>query len=967
MFNSNYSVLEQAFDSQSQVTTTVYLHNITKAKIVHIDNKDTNRLFAVVFATPSWGSTGVAHILEHSVLCGTTKYPHKELFGELGKISQASFLNAMTFPDKTIYPVASNNAQDFFNLQSAYIDSVFSPLVIQENGERIFQQEGHHLELDEKGVLIRKGVVYNEMKGAYSTADHWLLDACNLGLYPDTCYSQSSGGIPSEIGKLTYEEFKDFYTKFYHPSNSTIFLTGANIEQRSFDLVDEYLSSYDYLEVESIVEKLEPNKRTVSDCAISYQSAFTAPKTLTLKYPETKSALIWATSNGNSKDLNQVYWHKIARKLLIGNSSSPLRKALEDSKLGSNFYYGDPDEDALAQIYNTVGLLGVEEKDLDQVTSLINSTLAQVVIDGFDTQTIEAVINSLCLKLRENSLYPDYPKNLGVMINILNSSLYGGSVLEALSYDKYIAQIKEEINSNPKAIQDYIQKYWLDNPHKVVIKMIGDPEFLEKIKQEEAKELETYQESLSTEELENIKTNLTELNAWQSTPITQETLDSIPRLSIEDIPKNQSIAKVVVTTIQGFEVLNSELESNGIDYIGLVIDTSNLNSEQLKLLPIYLDCLTEIDTENYTTAQIKNYLNLYTGGLNKQIINLTLANKSTNIYKYHIQGTALNKNSAQLSNILQEIIYKTKFNPDIQSKLKQLITQKKSLMKEAFLDSGHRHILSHLSSQFNQVGKINQSQSGYQQILFLEKLELDFDAKFGEILSSLVNIQSITNSVRPIINLGGNLRDIKAVAQELTAQLSSQSYTTIPQIQTQATNSINTNQDLDIIYDTQVNYVGQVVSLPSDLNQGAMMLANQYLSREYLWNKVRIQGGAYGAFAVYRSTVNLFGLASYRDPNQEATYQIFDSVGSELKVLKLSQDELNKLKIGTVGNFDNHNYPDEQIAINLQDYLDKSTPEHIQNIRNQILSATIEDLNQIGEIINAAQTTKLRGAIKAKS
>ncbi|MBC7406191.1 MAG: insulinase family protein [Candidatus Parcubacteria bacterium] len=966
MFNSNYSIIEQGFAAQYQANVTVYSHNITKAKIVYIDNKDTNCLFAAVFKTPSWGHKGVAHILEHSVLCGSAKYPHKELFGEVVKTSIATFINAMTFPDKTMYPVTSNNQKDFYNLQSVYLDSVFAPQAMGENGQKIFEQEGHHLEFDNQGKLIRKGVVYNEMKGAYSTCDHWLLDAYNAGLYPDTCYSQSSGGFPSSIGKLTYSEFRDFYTKFYHPSNSTIFLTGSKITQANFDLIDEYLSQYEYLQTDSLVETLTPDKRTVANCAISYQPAFESPRTIEQKYPDKKSALIWATSNGNSKDLHQVFLHKIVRRLLIINSTSPLRLALESSGLGSNFYYGDSDDDALAQIYNPIGLLGVDENNLDKVTDLINLTLTQIVKKGFDQEEIESIINSLSLNLRQNSLYPNSPNNLGLIVNILNSNLYGASVLESLNYDLIIDQIKSELTANPQTLTQFIQKYWIDNPHKVIIKMIGGPDFLEQIKQKELAELEQLQASLTQEQVQEIKDKTAKLNQWQSSEQTPEVLSSIPKLDITDIPLNQTRSNCSQISIDNYDILTSPLDSSGLNYIGLALDTSNLSDDQLQLLPLYIKCLTELDTDNYTSSQIKKYLDKYTGGLTKQIINANLNDKSGVIHKYYIQGTTLTENSANLSGMIAEIVYKTKFNLDIKSKLKQLITEKKSLLREGFLRGGHGQIFSFLASNFDRVSKINQAQSGYKQILYLEKLELEFETIFDQLLAQLQTIQKITNSVKPLVNLGGNLEDLNKVATDITKLLESQTFGASPISHSSQIPPLTSQSDQDIEYDTQVNYVGQLVSLPIKINLGAALIAQRYLVREYLWNKVRVQGGAYGASAVLRPTNDIFGLVSYRDPNQSATYGIYDTVGDTVANLELTPEDLNKLKIGTVGSWDNHSYPDELIISNLINHLINQSDEYRQSVRDQILLATIEDINQFGEIINQASSTKLRGMLKAK-
>ena len=636
--NTEFTLVEERSMAEVNGTARFYRHNATGAQIVSVTNDDENKVFGVTFRTPPKNSTGVAHILEHSVLCGSKKYPTKEPFLVLLQSSLQSFLNAFTFPDKTCYPVASANLQDFYNLIDVYIDAVFHPII----SENIFRQEGWHLEAETSdGPWLYKGVVYNEMKGVYSSPDSRLSEESQHAIFPDTLYSLDSGGRPDEIPSLSYEEFRDFHSRYYHPSNSRFFFWGDDPEEERLAIVARALAGKGHCDVDS---------------SISLQPAFAAPTRVTRAYPAEKGAKCLFTVNwltGKRGDLERTLTLEMLQHILEGMPGSPLRRALISSGLGEDTT-GDGLQMDLAQTSYSTGLKGVAEEDLPRAEELIFSTLKDLANKGIDKSLVEAAVNTVEFSYRESNT-GNFPQGLAAMLQCLATWLYDENPLDSLAWEKPLASIKERLAKGDPVFEEAIRTLFLENPSRATVVLTPDEGLAARIEEEEAARVSAAQAAMSAKEREEVVRITRELQKAQATPDTPEALASIPSLGLGDLPNHNRLTQRAIQETSDFTMVGHELPTRGVAYMNLLIPLPKLPVRLVPSLSLFLRTFRDVGTAKRDYTELGALIAAKTGGFGAT---LTMVNHTDgNLRCYlNLAGKAVSSKVQDLFDILNEIL-----------------------------------------------------------------------------------------------------------------------------------------------------------------------------------------------------------------------------------------------------------------------------------------------------------------------
>ena len=591
--------------SELETKAELYRHLKTGAELLSLVNNDENKVFGIIFRTPPSDSTGVAHILEHSVLCGSRKYPLKEPFVELMKGSLQTFLNAFTYPDKTCYPVASQNLQDFYNLIDVYLDAVLYPRLTPF----ILQQEGHHFELEELDKpLIYKGVVYNEMKGAYSSPDRVLAEHSQQSLFPDHTYGYDSGGEPKHIPSLTFEQFESFHQKYYHPSNARIFFHGNDDPEQRLRLVNDYLKDFERQEIDS---------------AIRVQPPFKGPKRIIRSFGagsddsgEVKGMLTinWLLTETDDAETNLAL--RILNYILLGMPASPLRKALIDSGFGEDLA-GVGLEDELRQMYFSTGLKGINIDKGDRVEDLIFQTLNSLAREGIDPLTVEAALNTVEFRLRENNSR-NYPQGLLFMLRALTTWLYDADPMALLAFEAPLAKVKSQLATNSLFFEGMIERFFLNNAHRATLILQPDPTLVEKEEAEERKRLAAARSAMSKEKLQTVIDQTNELKRIQQAPDPPEALATIPILKLSDLDKrNKTIPRTIIEQ-RNTKILFHDLATSSIVYLDVGFNLHALEQHYLPFIPLFGRALLEMGTEKEDFVTLTQRIGRKTGGIHPQ-------------------------------------------------------------------------------------------------------------------------------------------------------------------------------------------------------------------------------------------------------------------------------------------------------------------------------------------------------------
>jgi len=910
----------------------IFKHEVTGAEVLSLENDDDNKVFSVTFRTPPENDRGVAHILEHSVLCGSRKYPVKEPFIELVKGSLQTFLNAMTFPDKTMYPVASRNTKDFFNLMNVYLDAVFFPRITEE----IFMQEGWHHELESPDDEITyKGVVYNEMKGVFSDPESLIDRHLAHSLFPSTTYGCESGGDPEAIPDLTYEEFSEFHRKYYHPGNSRIFLYGDHDTRECLQFMqDNYLKEF---------------SRQTTDSAIKFQRNFKKPRRKALTYAvssgeslEKKAYVLLGWKMGRGTDREHCLANSILSYLLLGTSASPLRKALIDSGLGSEVIGGGFDDNRVETLF-AVGLKGTEAEHEEKILELIESTLRGLVENGIDRDMILSAVNSVDFKLREAN-FGGFAKGIVYNIQALNSWLYDADPLMHLKYDRLMNKVKEECLNG--YFEKLIEEGLLGNEHRSILLATPRPGLAKRQEARTRKKLKALKASLSAEELARLTRDTAALKELQMTPDSPEALATLPTLDLGDIPREAEKFPLEIKRAGAPKILFHDLFTSHIAYMQVGFNTHSVPQNKIQYLPLLGTLLLGMGTKKNDYVEISKKIGIHTGGIRPWNFTSATVQDRRQILSYSfLSGKALMEKLDALFDIYTELFAERSFHDH--KRLVDLIRSAKSDMEDSIVPQGNRYVLSRLQSYQSPLGAYDELTDGITYFHFLEDLLRRAEKDPEEVAAAFSDVADMVFSRgNALFNVTSEAGDYAKYETRLNALAEA--------LPDRAADPVELGlgrlpKNEGFLSASTVQYVGKGANL-YDLGYeyaGSFNVLKSLLGTGYLWEKVRMQGGAYGSSNSFDFLTGDYGLVSYRDPNLKETLNVYDQIADHLAHLDLSDDELKKVIIGCVGSLDPPLTPDRKGAISMIEHLTGKGWELKQKHRQELLSTTLKDIKSL--------------------
>ncbi|GAB7082040.1 insulinase family protein [Megalodesulfovibrio paquesii] len=950
----------------------LWRHEKTGARYLSLCNADDNKVFAVSFRTPPRNSTGVAHILEHSVLCGSRKYPVKEPFVELMKGSLQTFLNAFTYPDKTCYPVASTHAKDFYNLMDVYLDAVFFPRITRE----IFMQEGWHLApapadggaVEGRPALQFKGVVYNEMKGAYSSPDSVFRELVQHSLYPDTLYSLDSGGDPAVIPELTYEEFKDFHARYYHPANAFFFGYGDDPEDERLRRVAEYIDQFD------------PRPDALAGSAIPPQPRFDAPRQVQDVYASGEEGgqkayvcCNWLLGETLADDsvaaaAENLAWNMLD-ELLVGLPGAPLRQALLDSGLGEDLAGGGL-ESELRQMFFSTGLKGVAPEDAPAVEPLILETLRTLADEGFPEEYVAAAVNTVEFDLRENNT-GSYPRGLNLMLRALSTWLYDKDPLALLAFEAPLAHLKARLAAGERVFEEMIRTQLLDNPHRTTVLLTPDPTLAAR---REAEEVARLTETVAALRATNpdIEADAAReaalLEAAQAEPDDPELLKRIPHLQVADLPRENHILPIEENTLSGVTVWTHGLDTAGVVYLDLGFHLDGLGRDELALLPLFGRALLETGTASRDFISLGMHINAVTGGIDPATFAGTRLpdsgpGASANgrpVQLLLLRGKATVSNHQAFFDILKEVLLEATLAD--QDRIRQLILEEKAQMEESLAPAGHGIVVSRLRAGLNAAGRVGELMGGLEQLYGLRRLAEQVEADWPALRQALLSLRErLLHRGRMVVNMTADA-DALARMEPALARLVA-ALPTPPAGEAASGNAGAPLLDIPaaeaLCIPSLVNFVGLGLDCYGQglAAHGSLQLAARFLRSGYLWEKIRVQGGAYGAFCFMDRLSGAFNLVSYRDPNVERTVEAFLALGDWLANVDLSPAGMEKAILGAINEVDSYMLPDTKGYVATLRRLTNDTNAGRQRMREEILTATVEDLRRLGRFLQGALPT----------
>lgn len=939
---SAYRVVEHKTIEEMQSEGIVLEHKKTKARLFLVSNDDENKVFCIGFRTPPDNDCGLPHILEHSVLCGSDKFPLKDPFVELVKGSLNTFLNAMTYPDKTVYPVASCNDKDFQNLMDVYMDAVLHPNIYKE--EKIFRQEGWHYELESKDApLIYNGVVYNEMKGAYSSPESLLDSVTQKTLFPDTCYGKDSGGDPLHIPELSYEKFLDFHRTYYHPSNSYIYLYGdMDMAEKLTWLDEEYLSHYEERPVDSRIRE---------------QKAFEKPVEREFSYSitdgesgEDATYLSVNTVVGDDLDPKLYVAFQILEYTLLDAPGAPLKQALIDAGIGKDILGGY--ESGILQPFFSVIAKDANKEQKGEFLAIVKGTLRKLADQGINRKSLLAGMNYFEFKYREAD-YGSAPKGLMYGLQCLDSWLYDGDPMTHLCYQETFDFLKKEVENG--YFEQLIKDYLLDNPFEAVIVVAPEKNLTAKEDEKLAKKLADYKASLSEEEMEKLVKATRELKEYQDTPSTPEILAKIPLLTREDIDKKAETFFWTEKEEDGIKVLHHNFFTSGIGYLKILFNTSVLPQEDLPYAGLLKSVLGSISTEHYSYSDLTSEIHLNSGGMDFSVTsyaNLQDAEQFTGAFVASIR-VLYDKLDFGFT-MLEEILNHSVFTDE--KRLGEVIQETRSRARMKLENAGHSTAVSRATSYFSATAYYNELTGGTAYYHFLEQLEKDYPAKKQEIIAKLQEVsRKLFTRSNMLVNYTADENGYEKLPETLkllSAKLpegSREMYAFTHPVK-------NVNEGLKT--SAQVDYVARCGNFRDAglAYTGALKILQVILSYDYLWLNIRVKGGAYGCMSGFGRSGEGY-LVSYRDPNLKETNEIYEGIPAYLEQFDPDERDMTKYVIGTISNLDAPLTPSVKGSRGLSAYLSGVTEEMMQTERDQVLQATKEDIRALAAHVRAVLQT----------
>lgn len=937
-----YEVIKEYYMEDLQSDAYLLRHKKSGAHIALLSNTDDNKVFNIGFRTPVSDDTGVPHIIEHTVLCGSKKYPVKDPFIELAKGSLNTFLNAMTYPDKTVYPVASCNEKDFKNLMDIYLNAVFYPRIYNE--EKIFRQEGWHYELESvDGELKYNGVVYNEMKGAFSSVDSVLDRQIMHSLFPDTTYGNESGGNPDFIPELTYENYLAFHSKYYHPSNSFIYMYGdMDMAERLLWLDQEYLSKFDYQEIDSVIAFQTP-----------FENMHIEKEEMPISDGESEqdnTILSYNMVIGTSLDKYKYQAFQIIDYALMGMPGAPLKQAILDAGIGKDVY--SVYENGIYQPFYSFIAKFAEESDADRFKTVIDENLEKIITEGIDKKSLEASLNNLEFKYREGD-FGRYPKGLILGLQMFDSWLYDkNEPFMHIEANDTFGFLRKQLDTD--YYDNLVREYMLGNRHSSMVILVPKKGLTTKKDKELAEKLQKIKEGLSREEAEALINSTKELKEYQSTPSTEEELSVIPLLSIEDIGKEPRAIKAERKDICGIESIHHDYFTNGIGYLSLVFKNQNMPRELLPYLGLLKATLSYMDTEEYNFADLSNEINMHTGAV---VIDQSIHSKTDGAYisTTEVNVKALYNKFPKAFALLRSIMFHTKFDDD--KRLLEIIQELKSKLQTGLMQSGDSAAILRSLSYYSEPHYVKEQYSGISYYKFIENMEKNFAAEKESIAAKLKLITKyIFRPENLIISFTCNGDNYYCIEKEIeklkpllyTEEIKTDLIDTRPLIfkPEQRNEGFKTSSQIQYVVRTG-NFTDKGLEYT-----GALHVVRTIMNYEYLWNNIRVLGGAYGCSSGFsRQGDGLF--SSYRDPNLAATNEVYKKAPEFLRSFTVNRREMTKFIIGTISGMDAPLTPSDAGARSFGMYMTGTTYEELEEIRKQVLEAGEKEIRECARIVEA--------------
>ncbi|MBR6696797.1 MAG: insulinase family protein [Lachnospiraceae bacterium] len=913
-------------------------HKKSGARVVLLSNDDENKVFYIGFRTPPANDTGLPHILEHSVLCGSKKYPAKDPFVELCKGSLNTFLNAMTYPDKTVYPVASCNLADFKNIMDVYLDAVFYPNIYAK--QEIFKQEGWHYELEnEDANLIYNGVVYNEMRGAFSSPEGVLDRTIMNSIFPDNCYSKESGGDPKSIPDLSYEEFLDFHKTYYHPANSYIYLYGdMDMVERLEYLDKEYLSAFEAITLDS---------------SIKPQVGFETPIELVKEYSiteeqanEDNAYLSYNMVIGTSLDKQLYLAFQVLEYALLTAPGATLKKALLDAGVGQDVY-ATYENGILQPMFSIVAANSTVDKK-EEFISTIKNVLKNIVTAGFDKKLLLAGINSLEFRYREAD-FGRYPKGLMYGLQALDSWLYDDLKpfvhIEALDT---FAFLKKQVETD--YYEKLVDEYLINNTHASVVILAPKVDLTTAEDEKIANKLEEYKKTLSQDKIDTIIADTKALKKYQEEPSTKEEIESIPMIKVSDIKKEALPLCNKELDLNGFKLVHHDINTNGVAYLTMSFDLKSVPNELVQYLGILKLVMGYVSTKSYSYGDLANEININTGGFNTSICTYEDIETGENTFAFEVKAKYLYEKTDFVLNILNEIIYKADYGD--YKRIKELMTQGKSRMQSNFMQSGHSIAVAEASANFSVESAFSNAVSKLDFYRFIDKLLADFENCKADIVAKLKKLVELIFVKDNLIisycadELG--LASLKGNIALLEATVPDKKYATVER--TFVAKHVNKG----VTNSSQVQYVARCGNFKDAGFEytGALSVLKTILGYDYLWINVRVQGGAYGCMSGFSKYGNVY-FVSYRDPKLEKTNEIFENMPKYLEKFDADKRDMEKYIIGTMGELDAPLTPSAKAARSFIAYRSNTSYERIQKNREEVLNTNVDTIRGLKDMIKA--------------
>jgi Zn-dependent M16 (insulinase) family peptidase len=924
-----FKVLRVKSFPEIRVTAYEIEHNKTGAKVLHLHSSDRENLYAIGFRTPPADSTGLPHILEHSVLAGSEKYPLKDVFKELMRSTLQTFINAFTYPDKTIYPVASQIKADFFNLARVYTDLVLHPRMLKET----FFQEGHHLEFstpdDLESDLIISGIVYNEMKGAYSSPDSLIYKVIQENLYPDSVYAFDSGGDPDVIPTLTYEQFREFHRTYYSPTNARFFIYGDITTSENLAFLAEMLTGFDRVEIDS---------------SIKSQKRLTTPRTIRSTYPigkdesvdhKTMVNIAWMMSDNADYEASLIL--EIIAALLVGSAASPLRKALIDSGLGEDLSPTSGIEADLKQLMFCAGLRNTQSSDVQNIEQLIFDTIKIIVANGFDKELIEGVLHQIEFHGKE-VVRGAYPYGISLMGNVFQTWLYDGDPLIGLDFSRIIEDIRRRWTDDPQIFQKMTKKWFLDNPHRLLAIMEPDADFNEKKEKVHQDKMAELKSSLTESTLAQINAQATELKIFQSEPDSPEAAATIPKLKLEDIPRSIETIPTQNVLIGGVPTLEQDLFTNGIAYVDMAFDIAHVPEELQPYLPLMGKLITEMGAAGLTYEEMAKRIALKMGGFGYDLATGFSADAGTSWQKMIFSFKALYRNLPEAINIVSDIIFAGDLSAE--ERMRDLISERKNNLQAAIVPSGHIFAKMAAGAALTLPAYRDEQWHGRTQLKFVQNTANNFGSAKQDLREKLEALRKLLfNKENLVINLTAETKGLR-IAEENILQL-------LDKLPSVSTARLKRKSGLapvsaGISIPAQVSYVAYVLQAPAytDPASALLLISAKELSNSYLYKHIRVQGGAYGGMSSFDSSLGLFSFLSYRDPHISETLQVFKDAQAFYSQNEISVGDMEKAIISTIGMLDKPLDPSGRGYTALMRSFSGINDDMRQKFRDDILSAT---------------------------